>query len=76
MEDKMNVTLPLDKMSIKEKIQTMETIWEDLCKKADSIPSPAWHKDILEEREKAIENGKEEFIDWSEAKKQIEDKIS
>ena len=41
-----------------------------------SIPSPSWHKDILDEREKAIENGEEEFIDWSEAKKQIQDKIS
>lgn len=72
----MEVNLPLEKMSIEEKIQTMETIWEDLCKKAESISSPSWHKNILEEREQAIENGKEEFIDWSKAKKQIQDKIS
>ncbi|MEK6767255.1 MAG: addiction module protein [Planctomycetota bacterium] len=72
----MGITLPLEKMTTEDKIRTMETIWDDLCKKAESIPSPSWHKDILEEREKAIENGKEEFIDWSEAKKQIEDKIS
>ncbi|ODS33119.1 MAG: hypothetical protein SCARUB_01743 [Candidatus Scalindua rubra] len=72
----MEITLPLEKMTTEDKIRTMETIWDDLCKKAESIPSPSWHKDILEEREKAIENGKEEFIDWSEAKKQIEDKIS
>ena len=72
----MGITLPLEKMTTEDKIRTMEIIWEDLCKKAESIPSPSWHKDILEEREKVIENGKEEFIDWSEAKKQIEDKIS
>ncbi|OHB47233.1 MAG: hypothetical protein A2106_01830 [Planctomycetes bacterium GWF2_40_8] len=72
----MGITLPLEKMTTEDKIRTMETIWDDLCKKAESIPSPSWHKDILEEREKVIENGKEEFIDWSEAKKQIEDKIS
>jgi hypothetical protein len=72
----MGNTLPLEKMTTEEKIRAMETIWDDLCKKAESIPSPSWHKDILEEREKAIKDGKEEFIDWSEAKKQIEDKIS
>jgi hypothetical protein len=63
-------------MTTEDKIRTMDKIWEDLCKKVESIPSPPWHKDILEERERAIENGKEKFIDWSEAKRQIEDKIS
>ena len=72
----MEIKLPLEKMSIEDKIRTMETIWDDLCQTAESIPSPSWHKDILDEREKAIENGEEEFIDWSEAKKQIQDKIS
>lgn len=72
----MEITLTLEKMSIEDKIRTMETIWDDLCQTAESIPSPSWHKDILDEREKAIENGEEEFIDWSEAKKQIQDKIS
>ena len=72
----MEITLPLDKMTTEDKIRTMETIWQDLCKKSESIPSPSWHKDILEERELAVENGKEKFIDWSEAKRLIEDKIS
>ncbi len=72
----MEVTLPLERMSTEEKIRTMEIIWDDLCKKAESIPSPSWHKDILDEREKAIETGEEEFIDWNKAKKQIEDEIS
>jgi len=72
----MEITLPLEKMSTEDKIRTMEIIWEDLCKNAESLSSPSWHKDILDEREKAIEKGKEEFIDWNEAKKQIEDEIS
>jgi hypothetical protein len=72
----MGISLPLEEMTTEDKIRAMETIWDDLCKKDENIISPSWHKDILDEREKAIENGKEEFIDWSEAKKQIEDKIS
>ncbi len=72
----MGITLPLEKMTTEDKIRAMETIWDDLCKKDENIVSPSWHKEVLEERETAIENGKEEFVDWSEAKKQIEDKIS
>jgi hypothetical protein len=30
----MEFTLPLEQMSTEEKIRTMETIWDDLCKKA------------------------------------------
>jgi len=65
----MEVTLPLEKMSTEEKIQAMETIWDDLCTKADSIPSPSWHKKVLQEREDRIKKEDDEFTDWSRAKK-------
>ncbi|MBU1153989.1 addiction module protein [bacterium] len=72
----MGITLPLEQMSTEEKIQAMETIWDNLCKKADSLSSPSWHKNILLEREKRIKNGDEEFVDWDEAKKYIQNKTS
>ncbi len=72
----MNFTLPLEKMSIEEKIQTMETLWEDLCKKADSLKSPLWHKDILQAREENLKKGEDEFVDWEKAKNQLQNKLS
>ncbi|MBI4653906.1 MAG: addiction module protein [Nitrospirae bacterium] len=72
----MEVTLSLEKMSIEEKIQTMETIWNDLCKKADSILSPSWHEEVLNDRENRINNGDDEFVDWNRAKKNIQNSIS
>jgi hypothetical protein len=68
--------LTLDKMSTEEKIRTMEIIWDDLCNKSNSIPSPAWHEQILEERENGIKNGDVEFVDWKVAKKHIRNSIS
>jgi hypothetical protein len=44
--------LHLKQLSIEEKIKIMENIWNDLCRKASSLSSPLWHKDILKEREK------------------------
>ena len=71
----MEITSALEHMSIEEKIRAMETIWDDLCKKADSITSPTWHKDVLNEREAQIQNGKEQFMDWNQAKDYIRKKV-
>jgi cell wall assembly regulator SMI1 len=73
--EKMGTALSVEKMSIEEKFQTMETIWDDLCKKADSISSPSWHEKVLNDRENAISNGEDVFIDLHSAKKNIENSL-
>ena len=71
----MSITLPLEKMSVEEKIQAMETIWDDLCSRANSLASPDWHGEVLAEREAAIERGDDEFIDWETAKQNIKKEL-
>lgn len=68
-------TLPLDKMSVAEKIQAMESLWDDLCRKADAVASPAWHEDALKERDAREQRGEERFEDWDAAKRNIKKKI-
>lgn len=72
----MDIALPLEQMSVEDKIRTMELIWDDLCKKADSIPSPSWNKTALDEREKRNKSGGDELLDWDAAKKHIRNTIS
>jgi len=72
----MGGALSVEKMSIEEKIQIMETIWDDLCKNADSILSPPWHEIVLNDRENRISNGEDVFDDWQSAKKNIENSIT
>ncbi len=72
----MAVTLPLDTMSVEEKLQTMESIWDDLCKKENSISSPPWHENILNEREEDLKRGEDQFVDWETAKNNIKNDIS
>ena len=67
--------LTLENMSIEEKIQTMEIIWDDLCKKADGILSPPWHEIELNDRENRIQNGEDLFVVWHTARKNIENAI-
>lgn len=55
-------TLEIRKMSRIERIQAMEALWDSLIGEESAIESPEWHRDILEERKRKIENGKAEFI--------------
>ena len=71
----MSITIPLEKMSIEEKIQTMESLWDDLCKNAAGVPSPSWHKEVLDAREEGITRGDDKFIDWDTARKNIRKEI-
>ena len=75
-EEEMGIALSVEKMSIEEKFQTMETIWDDLCKKADSISSPPWHEKVLNDRENGISNGGDIFVDLNTAKKNVENSIA
>ena len=67
----MNAPLPLDKMSLAEKLRAMEEIWEDLTRLAGDIASPAWHEDILRARQARVDAGQSTFVDWHEAKARI-----
>ena len=67
----MSITIELEKMSIEEKMQTMEMIWDDLCHGSGKIKSPDWHKEVLADREQALIDKTDEFIDWETAKKNI-----
>lgn len=67
----MNIALPLEKMTIEDKIRTMEDLWDDLCRHANQLQSPAWHGDVLAERERNSLVGEASFEEWNTAKKKI-----
>jgi len=69
----MKIELPLEKMSVSEKLSAIEYIWDDICRdKTDSFHPPTWHKDVLEAREECIKNGDGKFSDLAEVKKRLQ----
>ena len=66
----------ISQMSTEEKMRSMELLWDDLCSKNPDFNSPDWHRDLLKSREKRIREGKEKFLDWEQAKKEIWDSLS
>ena len=55
-------------LPLSEKLQIMEAIWEDLRNHAEAVLVPDWQKKLLDERRKAVEEGREQVLDWDEVK--------
>ena len=63
----------ISNMSIAERLQTMEAIWDSLTHEDTDIESPDWHNDVLTERRKTIENGSAKLISLNELKASLKE---
>ncbi len=68
--------LPLKDMTLRDKLAAMESLWDDLARTPEVVESPSWHKDILDERQQRLAEGRSQFIDWETAKSDIRNKLS
>jgi len=67
----MSAVLNVEQMTLEEKLRAMETLWENLSRREEDIPVPQWHKDLLDERERSVKEGKASFMNWETAKAKI-----
>ena len=70
------MSIDIHEMSAVEKLKTMELLWDDICQNMANFASPDWHGDILRKREEQLQQGDEEFQDWTQAKKDIWNSVS
>lgn len=61
----------IDRMSVTEKVATMEHIWNALLSHY-SAEAPAWHADVLAERRRKVESGEAEFLSIEESERLLE----
>jgi putative addiction module component (TIGR02574 family) len=67
----MSNLFPLHQLSTNEKLILMEQLWTDLSNDPASIPVPAWHQEILDERIAEVQNGTAELLDWEVVKQEL-----
>ena len=58
-------------LSVEQKLQVMEAIWQDLSGEEEAVQSPSWHGEALLETEERNKVGKEDIIEWRDAKKEL-----
>ena len=59
-----------------EKLRIIETLWSDIAGHDEDISVPGWHEEQLKETEAAFLAGKEEVLDWSDAKKELRSRFA
>jgi hypothetical protein len=63
----MQIHLPLDQMTIADKLAAMESLWADLSRRPNDLPSPDWHRDVLLDWRRLVEEGKLRFLGCEKA---------
>jgi hypothetical protein len=58
-------------LPLSQKLELLEAVWSELSSDPNTLEVPQWHKDILDERQRGMEKGSMEVIDWELAKEQI-----
>jgi putative addiction module component (TIGR02574 family) len=64
-------TIELSHLTLREKFQIMQAIWDDLRGSVDGFEVPQSHKDILDDRRRKAESGESKLLDWDQVKHSI-----
>ncbi len=62
-------------LTLPEKFVLLERVWAEISTDPIQVEVPQWHKDILDERDVALQEGRTVVLEWDEAKKQIDQAI-
>ena len=62
------ITAEIKKISISERLRIMEAIWDSLLYDDAEMPSPEWHRNVLAERKRTIDEGSARFFSMDQVK--------
>ena len=68
----MHGSIPLEQVSVEDKLQDIEEIWTHLAGTPENIASPYGHTDVLRGREERISEGDITFSGYSRSQKSCE----
>ncbi|MBP9664161.1 MAG: addiction module protein [Pyrinomonadaceae bacterium] len=68
------IALPLERMTIAEKMDVIARIMDDLSRNSSSVPIIEWHGKVLKQRADALANGTDQFMTLEEAEVRIREK--
>ena len=62
----------IERMSLEERLQTMELLWTSLARTPDTVPSPDWHREVLAARLAKLERGEGGFLTIPQLKERLQ----
>jgi len=67
----MIATVDIERMSITERLQSIEMLWNSLSRNDSSVESPAWHSKVLYSRRSIIAEEKATFLTLDELRNRL-----
>ena len=61
----------IERMTVDERLRTMELLWTSLTRTPEDVASPDWHGEVLADRLAKIERGEGEFLTLAEVKARL-----
>ena len=73
----MSQALPIppgfDALSIDDKIDYVQSLWERIAARAEDVPVPDWHREIIRTRLAAHRSNEIQGQEWEEVEREITD---
>jgi len=55
-------TAQIERMSVAERLQVMEQLWDALRRDGEEVTSPEWHGEVLADRKARAQRGEAKFL--------------
>ena len=67
----MAVDIQIETLSVAEKVQLLESVCQSRCAHPCDMRSPGWHREVLDERRRRLEDGRATISAWPDAKARL-----
>ena len=61
----------IERMSVAERLQAMDQLWDSLTRDSDEIPSPEWHQQVLADRKARAQRGEAKFLTMDQLRSRL-----
>jgi putative addiction module component (TIGR02574 family) len=68
---KMLTQADIQEMTIPERLEAIDKLWVSIAEAGAEMPSPEWHKDVLDQRRARARSGKAKFFTVDEARQKL-----
>lgn len=64
-----------DELSVDEKIDYLQSLWDRIAATPETVPVPEWHRQVLDQRLKALEANPESGDSWDVVQERLRQKL-
>ena len=62
----------IEKMSVAERLQAIEQLWDALCRETRNLASPDWHREVIVGRKLRAERGESKFLTLAQLRSRLQ----